>query len=167
MAANTEGYVVDRSKWLPGPWDNEVDRVEWESHGFPCLLLRHQESGHWCGYVAVPPGHPCHGKEEPEVSVHGGITYSGFCYGNVCHVPKPGEPDDVFWFGFDAAHGGDLNGFGCGLGHIYGEYGAYNHERALRNDTGFSYPGVYRTQEYMRQECESLASQLAALATGG
>lgn len=25
----------------------------------------------------------------------------------VCHVPEPGEPDSVWWFGFDCAHLGD------------------------------------------------------------
>ncbi len=51
----------DRSHWQDsGPWVNEPDRVEWSRAGLPCLMLRNR-SGAWCGYVAVPPGHPLHG----------------------------------------------------------------------------------------------------------
>src|SRR5438270_834768 len=92
--------AVDRSKWPHGPWDNEPDRAEFKHLGFPCLLVRQSQSGHWCGYVAVPPGHPWHGLEDYaayrlDVEVHGGITYGNKCAGKVCHVPAPGEPDDV------------------------------------------------------------------------
>ena len=26
----------------------------------------------------------------------------------ICHIPDQGEPDDVWWLGFDCLHGGDL-----------------------------------------------------------
>lgn len=34
--------------------------------------------GHRCGYVTVPEGHPCAGKDydELDVEVHGGLTYA-------------------------------------------------------------------------------------------
>ena len=52
-----------------------------------------------------------HGKDYNalDVEVHGGLTYAGECSGSICHVPKPGEPDNVFWFGFDCAHAYDLS----------------------------------------------------------
>lgn len=95
----------------PGPWVDEPDRVEWRHRGLPCLITRQPEQGHLCGYVAVPPGHPWHGvhyRELSEVYVHGGLTYADPCFENVCHVPQQGEPDNVWWFGFDCAHYGDL-----------------------------------------------------------
>ncbi len=57
--------------------------------------------GHWCGYAAIEPGHPWHGRHYDDVpaEAHGGLTYSDRCTGSVCHVPKPGEPDDVWWIG--------------------------------------------------------------------
>lgn len=148
---------IDRSKWGPGPWMDEPDRLEFEHEGFPCIVQRVQ-GGHLCGYVAVPPGHPWHGVdlsnypegiEHPEV--HGGITYAEKCVGNICHVPKPGESDDVWWLGFDHAHAGD---------------------RSPRDFTEF--PGswlnqtdTYKTIDYVKTGCESLARQALALARGG
>lgn len=62
---------VDKSSWGDGPWQQEPDRAEWTHRGLPCL------------------------------AVHGGLTYSDRCHDDICHVPAPGEPDDVWWFGFD------------------------------------------------------------------
>src|SRR5690606_29850193 len=112
----TETRWHDRSEWPPGPWDNEPeDTVECRVAGFPCLLVR-GPSGAWCGYVGVPPGHSLHGKSYGDdavdaLNVHGGITYGGACQvgGHICHVPAPGEPDDVWWLGFDCNHSGDVS----------------------------------------------------------
>lgn len=100
---------VDRTGWPKGPWDTEPDRVDWKTEaGLPAIALRHS-SGHWCGYVGVPTDHPALDADAPAVDVHGGITYGSKCSGHVCHIPEPGEPADVFWFGFDFAHNGDAN----------------------------------------------------------
>jgi hypothetical protein len=139
-------HTVDRSGWGRGPWDREPeDRIEWRAHGLPCLMLR-SARGNWCGYVAVPPGHSAHGQDydNVDVEVHGGLTYSHACRGHICHVPQPGEPADVFWFGFDCAHGGD--------------------------GVPFSYwpepmRGEYRDVRYVRVQVNRLAEQLAAMAT--
>lgn len=73
--------------------------------GFACLIRR-TNIGIWCGYVAVPPGHPWHGKhyDAVDADVHGGLTYAEPCSGEICHVPQPGESDDVWWLGFDCGH---------------------------------------------------------------
>lgn len=110
MAAVAE-KPIDKSDWGDGPWQTEPDRREWKHAGFPCLIVRVAGHGALCGYVAVPPGHPWHGKSYNELDVpgvHGGLTYSDKCHGAVCHVPAPGEPDDVWWMGFDHAHCDDL-----------------------------------------------------------
>ena len=111
--------LIDKTGWGEGPWSDEPDRIEWEHAGLPCLMVRHERLGHWCGYAAVPPGHPLHGKDYDDVFdwdknadynwPHGGLTYASLCSHNVCHVPKPGEPEDVFWFGFDCAHCDDFS----------------------------------------------------------
>jgi hypothetical protein len=98
-------------RWGRGPWLDEPDRIEWYAQGLPCLMTR-SLTGHLCGYVAVPPGHPLHGvdHDDPRLQcfvVHGGVNYAQACSRLVCHVPRPGEPDDVWWFGFDCMHGGD------------------------------------------------------------
>jgi hypothetical protein len=59
----------------------------------------------------------------------------------ICHSPGLGEPDDVWWFGFDCAHSGDL-------------------VPGMPLYTGLA-GGVYRDQAYVRGECAKLAAQLA------
>lgn len=149
----------------PEPWETEEDRYEWrdERTGLPCLIVRNPE-GALCGYVAVPPGHPWHGVAysdcmstprcaEPwcehlpqeRLRVHGGLTYSGRCEGYICHVPAPGAPDDVWWFGFDCAHAGDLV---PRLSEIY---------------PGERWHCEYRDVTYVRAEVALLAEQLAEI----
>lgn len=121
----------------PGPWDAEPDKAQWvdEETGLDCLIVRNR-LGALCGYVGVPPEHVWHGIEYNEctgvkcdndeddwhyecspvgrVEVHGGLTFSGSCQDGhdpsvgICHVPEPGRPDDVWWFGFDCAHSMDF-----------------------------------------------------------
>lgn len=99
--------------WGEGPWQGEPDRVEWRNPAMPGIVMLTQRNGHgaWCGYVGVPPGHPAHGKGwsdiDGKLSVHGGLTYGEACSGHICHVPDPGEPEHLWWLGFDCNHGGD------------------------------------------------------------
>jgi hypothetical protein len=157
--ATQEEYKIDKTNWIPGPWKNEPDRVEFEHDGFPCLMLRQSTHGAWCGYVAVPPGHPWHGKDYNDIdaSVHGGLTYAEKCAGLVCHVPKPGEPDDVWWLGFDCVHSGD---FSPGYADI----------RASHPGIFSPHPTIYeqyRDVDYVRSECRDLAKQARNATTGG
>lgn len=139
-----------------------------------CLLV---DGSHRCGYVEVPVGHPLHGVDygeesaaltvDPEMSlgkrspilaltaavdasdrvlrrspdvafdVHGGLTYSGLGDG----YPATGGG---WWFGFDCAHDGD------------GQMGRF---------LDFTPDDPVRTEEYVVAECESLATQLAAVST--
>ena len=151
--------MTDKSDWGPGPWQSEPDRVEFSHAGFPCLIVRHRTSGHLCGYVAVPPGHIWHGfdfssfadvaRPTPEPECHGGVTYASTCAGVICHVPAPGEPEDVWWLGFDANHSGDI------------APGSEMDRRGRLTSWGSAYE--YRTVEYMRWQCERLAEQARAV----
>jgi hypothetical protein len=137
-----------------GPWHDEPDHVDFEHAGLACILHR-GPAGAWCGYVAVPPGHPWHGKGyDCEVDVHGGITYAQKCQGDICHVAKPGEPDDVWWLGFDCNHHGDLD-----LQKVteYGRGNAFDGYFHLE----------YRTVDYARRETQRLANQARLAAAGG
>jgi len=144
---------IDKSTWGDGPWQTEPDRVEFEHAGLPCLLVRNR-TGNWCGYAAVPPGHPYHGADYsvPDVSVHGGLTYANACAGQICHAPKPGEPDDVYWFGFDCAHFMDLV---PGFAHLFA---------GMPELSTLGVGDVYRDVAYVTEETKRLAEQLAARA---
>lgn len=163
-------------KWGAGPWLEEPDHVEFEHEGVPCIIHR-GPLGAWCGYAAVPPGHPWHGKEYGDrvpcanrgelevvspiaafcealneddgkvsldclVHVHGGLTYSQTCQGDICHKAKEGDPDNVWWFGFDCSHSDDMTPsmlkYGIGRGDIY------------------------RNQAYVTAQTRALATQLKA-----
>jgi hypothetical protein len=133
------------------PWHTEQDRVQWrdEATGFELLVKRAKTTGALCGYVGVPPGHPWHGKDYDSIDaeVHGGVTYSEACDGDqehgICHVPRPGEPEHLWWIGFDCAHLGD---FTPGTAAHYPDIGSLNN-------------GVYRDMAYVRGQCIRLARQ--------
>lgn len=125
--------------------------------GYPCLVIRMNHSGAWCGYVRVPEDHPYAGANydtasgydsNTPIDVHGGLTFAGprsFVYDDGI------AGDEGWWFGFDAAHFMD----------IMPAYSArWPEERGIAQQFGKQ----YRTLEYVRRECESLAAQLSVLA---
>lgn len=152
-----EENEAERPDWGEGPWQNEPNYVPAFRHASLLCLLHRGGSGAWCGYVGVEPEHPVHGLDYnavhellPNLEVHGGLTYSEQCAGHICHVPEPGETDDVWWLGFDCNHSGDLAPSAAATGRKY----------------GLSLPGFpgdrYRTMEYCRRETMRLAEQLTA-----
>lgn len=171
----TKQYTtVDKSEWPRGAWDEEPDKVQWQdpSTGLPCLIVR-ASAGVLCGYVGVPESHPWHGRTysapigectaecteedhyghciDSRIRVHGGLTFSDACEPGaheargICHIPAPGEPDHVWWFGFDCGHHRDLS---PGYARIL---------PSLMRD------GEYRDLAYVRAEVTALAAQLAAV----
>lgn len=170
MPDYTETATFPDHKDLPsgGPWADEPDKLVWidETTGLDCMIHRNL-FGTLCGYVGIPQEHPWHGvhygdctknlpecdddvycDHEPKIAldVHGGITYSAACQplnddgSGICHIPQDGRPDDVWWFGFDCNHSGDL---------------APGSPSVL--------PGVYRNIAYVEAEIVLLAEQLAAV----
>jgi hypothetical protein len=150
----------EKAAWGPGPWQDEPDKEQFadETTGLPCLIKRNH-FGNLCGYVGVSEGHPWFGKNygDADASVHGGLTYSGFCQEGdeahtICHVPGPGEPDRVWWLGFDCGHAWDVS---PGM------------DYHLRQSSGISYADLgetYKTVAYVKAECAGLARQAAEAA---
>lgn len=148
--SESEKHEVDKSGFPSGPWMTEPDKVQWTdpATGYACLIVRNT-SGALCGYVGVAEGHPHFGKhydDVGEVEVHGGLTYSDFCSGHICHVPEPGQPERVWWLGFDCGHCWDL---------------IPDMDRSYRMSGNEC---IYRDVEYVRNHCTALASQLRAVA---
>lgn len=145
-----DGYP-DRSTWGPGGWEGEPDLIEWrntDAPGLALMVVRSNSTGALCGYVGLPPGHPQHGKGDVSVEVHGGLTYADECAGHICHVPEPGEPDDIWWLGFDC-------------GHCFDMMPAMEALVASLRELRSGFCGTYRTLDYVMNEVESLALQLA------
>lgn len=143
-------YKIDRTGWPSGEWDNEPDRLDFIHQGLACMMIR-TPPGHWCGYVGVPDTHV--GFKKPyddivDVEVHGGLTYGAPCAGHICHVPAPGMPDNVWWFGFDCTHLGDISP------------GMFKYRTSEFYHMSHEY---YRNVEYVKTEVISLADQLAVL----
>ena len=142
-----------KAEYGPGPWHDEPDKVQWPDveTGLPCLIVRNQ-SGALCGYVGLPAEHPWATADsywDLPVSVHGGLTYMDPCRkdspedAGICHIPGPGEPDDVVWVGFDTAHGEDY-------------VPAYNSPEAT-----YQWGGEYRDMAYVTAQVTGLARQVA------
>lgn len=165
-----EYRTEDKSTWGPGAWQSEPDKAQWqdEETGLPCLMVRNR-GGALCGYVGVPDTHPWHGKDysacvkgcgkdwcehtpESAIRVHGGLTFADACADTddeehgICHVPDAGEPDNVWWFGFDCSHSGDLS------------------PQYMANFDWYGFrDGAYRDFDYLKSQVASLAHQLAAV----
>ena len=110
-----EYKTQNKSDWGPGAWQDEPDKIQWldPDTALPCLIVR-GPVGALCGYVGVTRAHPLYGRHyrNVDLDVHGGLTFSNGCdheneSTGICHVPSAGEPDNVWWFGFDCAHAFD------------------------------------------------------------
>ena len=146
-----EQYYEDRTKWGVGEWQNEPDRISWidEDTGYNCLMMRNGR-GAWCGYVAIEKAHPLYKKHYDELNdmhvlVHGGLTYSEECDGDVekgiCHPTK--DKDNAWWFGFDCSHAWDVSPAETRNRYFYGSLEPY-----------------YKSVSYVEREVQMLATQL-------
>lgn len=154
--------TVDKDGWGDGEWQSEPDKAQWvdANTGYACLIVR-GPSGALCGYVGVPQGHAVHKLDYDhgalyDIETHGGLTFSDECQPtddpseHVCHIPEPGQPDNVWWFGFDCAHSGDITP----------KYNAMStYDRSMFTD-GFD---TYKTADYVVNCVTGLASQLQKL----
>ncbi len=150
---------MNHPEWGEGPWNREEDHAVWvdEPTGLDCMINR-GPSGALCGYVGVGPDHPLHGVHygdvEVDIEVHGGLTYSQACQegGEICHVPAEGREHDIWWFGFDCAHGFDY-------------MPKFNHETKdiIQSSSIWGFPDQYKGWAYVCGEITGLAAQLAQL----
>jgi len=153
-----EYTTFDKSNWGAGPWQEEPDKVQWADPmtALPCLIVRNH-LGALCGYVGVTQGHCYFGVNHKDVAVavHGGLSFSDHCQiegdeaQRVCHIPGPGESDQVWWLGFDCAHGFDYTP----------AFDLWHDIPCLSSPTGYA---QYRDMDYVKKEVGRLAAQLAA-----
>lgn len=152
--------VVDKLEWPRGEWDSEPDKIQWpdEDTGLPCLIVRNQ-FGSLCGYVGISKEHCLHGKgydlyPEYDLNVHGGLSYADGCQPEdepskgICHLPAGGEPDHVWWFGFDCGHCFDM------------APGMVRYAPSLYETNDGLPKCEYRNIAYVANQCRHLAKQL-------
>lgn len=144
--------IYEDPNFARGPWDAEVDRLEWidAKTGLNCMIIRNDHLGFLCGYVGLPPGHPHYDADYNDVGVevHGGLTYGAMCSGKICHVPQPGEPEHLYWLGFDCGHAWDVAPSSILFREKYGLNSVWPNE------------DVYRDLPYVKAQVTALARQL-------
>lgn len=117
--------------------------------GYTCVVVA-QSLGHRCGYIGINEKNAFYEKDYDdmyEIEVHGGLTYAGG--GNNSDYPIE---SNLWWFGFDCAHGRDANDLG-----IIKEL---NEGRNLDFLLTTSNHGTVRTLEYCIQECKNVVDQI-------
>lgn len=170
MTDDRQAYkdVVKREGWAPGPWDDEpLDKAVWtdEATGYPCMIVRHPRNGNWCGYVGVPEGHKLYGVgyvdlyDVDDLELPAEVNYSAPCFEegpeekSICHIPLPGESDNVWWFGFDCGHYMDISpGTEAALRQINEKY-----DIGASSWVPFDVRPTYKTEAYVRSLTSSLA----------
>jgi|GEM_PF-1567977 len=108
--------------WGPGAWHNEPDEEFYFERGYPCLILRKENTGHLCGYVGILKQESeqyridktinCFGVtlhkefdyDAVPIDANGGITF----FGRFDRFIPEKYRDKCIFIGFDCAHAGDL-----------------------------------------------------------
>lgn len=117
------------------------------------------------GLPERPEPVPGAGERIAGMDIHGGLTYAAGCKGDICHISEEGEPDNVWWFGFDCAHAFDL----CPEMEVHRKQIAHlmpRHSPEMEAAMDAHHMrDVYRDVPYVMAECASLAKQLAEISS--
>jgi hypothetical protein len=161
---------MNHEDWGEGPWNNEEDHAVWvdPTTGLDCMINR-GPSGALCGYVGVPPSHPWHGRDYNDVDVihvdvHGGLTYAAACDedNDICHIPEDGREAEIWWFGFDCAHFGDVTPrMDADMRKMNERLKAESKPALRRRAVVWRVARAYKDWAYVMGECTDLAKQLA------
>ena len=121
--------------------------------GLYCFIYEYK--AHKNGYVAVGKDHPLYGvnyDNAAHISVHGGLTYSGY-------------EDELWVFGFDTIHLGDY----WAQEYLSNEAKELIKKYPYLDKSEFSYSeyATRWTNDKIRREVEHLAEQLAAIKETG
>ena len=136
----------------------KVER-EFKHAGYKCVVT-FGDIGYRCGYVGVPKGSKLYGKncEKLDFDVHGGLTYSGG--GKNSDYPIK---SDLWWLGFDCAHGGDGKELKRAWELFPEKRGQIQIQIQIEKEI-FGEEGntedVVRSEEYVTEECKRLAEQI-------
>jgi len=145
---------------VKGPWDDEPDAESSMHAGLHIFVCRTQMLA-LCGYAAVPPTHPSHGKhyDHPSlvdaINVHGGLTYADAIKEHVVAAWLAPDCQDYWLLGFDCAHAWDV----MPKMEVY-KATLPDWPRLPRESP---WEETYRTFDWVRDETKRLAEQLAAM----
>lgn len=163
----------------PGKWVSEPDFLFANIDEYQMIVERkygqepynpsHWFGGFLCGYINVPKNHPWHGKDVfegdlfNEISVHGGLTFSGNCC--TLYQEEAGKPED-WWIGFDCAHYRDYHPSIEKFSSEFGDQYKSEFVEKYKKDHPLSplFHKEYRDFDYVISECLSLIRQAKAAA---
>lgn len=162
------------------PWDNEPDEATFVAHGLKCAMVR-TSMKHWCGYVAIPEGHPWFGLNYSDT-----VTVPDEIINRPIDVDKVGAINLLCAAFKEHANDNEID-IVCAIDVHGGLTYAADHcpKREPNGDWWFGFdcahagdlvPGysdiglgmlgggdVYRDEVFVRAECERLAEQLGAM----
>jgi hypothetical protein len=137
---------------------SEPNEETFDYKGYKCLIIRHPEFLHLCGYVGVNKDHKYYKKhyDEVDIDVHGGLSWSDFW---------EDQNDGLWYLGFDTGHAWDLS---PGMHSRTPEtrkskywIDGVEHEYTLRDlSRELMENETYRDIDYVRQECKRMVDQL-------
>lgn len=172
--APADPWYCDKSKWGPGDWQDEPDRLNFHTpEGFDGAVLRARHSGALCGYVGVPFGHPWWGKNysdsvpsTPEQLAAPVDTDKISLISLMCMAGKGLEQIQIDCT--VSVHGGltySARGWrGAGENARFWYFGfdcAHYRDLSPAYDSMFSSEGNYRDIEFVKDEVAALSLQLA------
>lgn len=107
--------------------------------------------GHRCGYVTLPDGHPCNGKDYNDlaIQVHGDLTYGTGAT-----------------FGFSCAHYGDKPDPSLMSENFKKDYEKYGKPEYVGYIGHSDFPTV-KSLDFCIEQCESMAAQFKVMEVAG
>lgn len=129
--------------------------------------MRHPHLGHWCGYVAVGKGHPAFGKEDVDLSVHGGVTWTGWADQKHHHKFSPKNPGSgkIWLVGFDCSHGWDISP--CVEIALKEVRGKGLSPLPIPKKGSMLPDQTWKDLAFVKKQCERMAEQLLAMGPSG
>lgn len=135
--------LYNKSEWIDGPWQTEPDLIRWmdTTTQLPCVVIREEHSGVYCGYVAVDHRHPLYRTHLADptynfIDVHGGVSFANF-------IPLQDRwitpMQKRWWIGFDCFNDFDFSPL-----------------KTVDEDPRIE----YRTETFLHEQVSGLAQQL-------
>ncbi len=148
-----EYHLVDKSEWGPGMWATEPDYIAYiDAETTYPMVAKRNLVGVFVGFVGIDERHPLYmqplsSEEFDFIDVHNGApTFAAFLPDESVNFSPPKK---LWWVGFDCMHDTDFCPYKTATGRP--------RRRSKKEE--------YRDLNYVKEQLEFLASQLATFDT--